>query len=101
MWKNWLTLSAGVEPGEGRPHEPGHGGEVPWQAQSPHALTVGGEVQLGGKVVFRLPGGEIQVIGQIGHLIVKGRVVGQNLCRIVIDLQTLFDGLHSDGAAPV
>ena len=52
-------------------------------------------------MVFRLPGGEIQVIGQIGHLIVKGRVVGQNLCRIVIDLQALFDGLHSDGAAPV
>ncbi len=52
-------------------------------------------------MILRVAGESCIVVGELEHLIVEGRVVGQNLCRIVVDLKTVFDGLHGDGAAPV
>ena len=56
---------------------------------------------LGGKAVDGDLPGQVQKLGQVLHLKIEGRVVGEYPHRVFIDLQPLPDGFHRQGAVPV
>ena len=52
-------------------------------------------------MVFRRLGGQAHIIGEICHLIVKWRIVGENPHGVVIDSDALPHRFHGDGTVPI
>ncbi len=75
------------------------GGEVAGEADGTHAATIFGEGEVRSEVVDRGGGGEIHVIVEVEELFVERRVVGEDVGGVVIDFETVHDGLDDDGGA--
>ena len=92
---------AGVLLEEHRPHIAGGGGGVPRQADGPHALAEAGQGQARRKMVLRLAGGEVHVVGQIGLVEGEGRVVGEHPGLVLVEVQAVGGGLRHQRAGGV
>ena len=88
-----------MEPRERRAHKARGGGEVAGQSQRAHAAAVERERERVGKEIFRLLRREVHEVVEREHLLRKRRVVRQHARGIVVDLQTIRDGLDHDRAA--
>lgn len=88
-----------MEPRERRAHKARGGGEVAGQSQRAHAAAVERERERVGKEIFRLLRREVHEVVECEHLLRKRRVVRQHARGIVVDLQTIRDGLDHDRAA--
>ena len=47
-------------------------------------------------MILRLLCGQMQIIAEVGHLIVKGRIIGEDPHRILIDLKPAFHRFNGD-----
>ena len=93
-----IVRGAGVELGEGDLHKAGAGGEIARQADAAHAAAVGIQVDALCKGVLRGTCGYAAVIIETEELLVKGRVVGHDADRVLVDVEAVFDRFHHDGS---
>ena len=91
----------GIELRERRFYKAGGGGKVPRKPHCAHAPAVGFELHLVGKAVDRRFGGKAHIVAEVGHMVVKGGVVGEDPDGVVVNLEPVLDGLNGDGFLPV
>ena len=103
-----LCQTAGIAPGaDGIQKQPGSfhkaGGRrvVSGQAETSKCLSEGSDAFQIAETVLWIAGTQIHVLAQIGQLKMKGGIVGQDACRIVVQTEPVFRVFQCDRAFPV
>ena len=95
----FVRFRQAVGDGKGSTDEPGLGGQISGKSHTAEPPAVGGE-RKPERICGIIPG-QMAVVVQLEHLIGEGRIVGQNACRVVVDLKPLGGGFHGDGAGGI
>ena len=82
-------------------YKTGRTGEISRQTDSTHSQTVIVEWVFFMEIRYGRSGIKVHIVVQIGKMIVKGRIVGKDIKRVIVYFETFFYTFHNYALNPV